>query len=460
MKKAELKSFLKTKKGKGIRYNLLNALLCIVMAVTFVVILLITHSISQDSKRVQVSINNYTLAQNATQKFADAARYFTEQARLYVVTHDRKYLENYFRELNETQRAEKALKEIEDCFGNYDGQYVNIMIAYNQMQTESELELLAFRYAFEGLGEEAGMMPTQVSNISIPANMTGLSKDEYLDLAMDTLFNNGYMRTQMRLDENINSSLSSLERTTELALTNNYKELFDRLFHQKMLLSFLFIVLIVIFAVEVVLVSIPLKDYLRSIKKDSRLIPAGSFELRYLAETYNEIYDLKEKTKRNLEITAEYDALTGIYNRRAFDRICESYQGAKEGIALLIVDFDNFKNVNDTFGHKEGDRALKFLADTLTANFRKSDYVARIGGDEFAVIMTEFNDMIFEIIRRKIRKINFEDLPSAEGLGRLSVSVGAAVSESGYSPTLYEHADQALYQVKGGGKKDVHIYGH
>lgn len=180
-----------------------------------------------------------------------------------------------------------------------------------------------------------------------------------------------------------------------------------------------------IFTVLSSLVITPLKKFLHAIKNDEKLNIIGSTELRNLAISYNEIYEIKARNERALLEKAEYDALTGILNRRAFDQICATSTEKRQNIALVLVDMDNFKRINDTFGHSGGDTVLRSIATILRETFRKDDYVARIGGDEFAVILQNFKPAAQNRIIEKISIVNKKLAERLGDLGEVSISAGA-----------------------------------
>lgn len=170
------------------------------------------------------------------------------------------------------------------------------------------------------------------------------------------------------------------------------------------------------------------------------------------------------------EFRAEHDALTGILNRAAFERITDSLRTNPHPVAFALMDVDNFKGVNDTYGHDVGDEILKKVANILTTHFRESDAAFRFGGDEFALILTNYKEGQEEFIVKKFQEINemvgckqveessgkMED--SKDGLPPVSVSAGAAFSASGYSDELFRQADHALYEIKRGGKGRCGLY--
>ena len=148
------------------------------------------------------------------------------------------------------------------------------------------------------------------------------------------------------------------------------------------------------------------------------------------------------------QFRAEHDALTGVLNRAAFERITETLCSNPHPLAFVLMDIDNFKGVNDTYGHDVGDEILKKVADMLTTKFRDSDAAFRFGGDEFALILTNYKEGQEEFIIKKFDEINEQLLNPDDGLPPVSVSAGAAFSPNGYSDEIFKRADQALYKVK------------
>ena len=236
--------------------------------------------------------------------------------------------------------------------------------------------------------------------------------------------------------------------------------------NQKVLISILFVETILTFVLILCLIVKPLHIYVNNIKEEKRLDIVGAYEFKYLALTYNDIYELNAANEvmlrnqaENLRREAEHDPLTGIANRRAFDDWKTLLKTKISPMALLIVDVDQFKQVNDKHGHEMGDRILKKVAGLLEETFRDTDIAARIGGDEFAVIVVDITKDMKEVVRDKINNINNELLNPSEDLARTSLSVGGAFSQSGFEDDLYKRADEALYAVKENGRCGCRFYG-
>jgi diguanylate cyclase (GGDEF)-like protein len=163
---------------------------------------------------------------------------------------------------------------------------------------------------------------------------------------------------------------------------------------------------------------------------------------------------------------AIYDTLTNVHNRRYFDeRIgAETQKSFLSGtpLSLVMVDIDYFKNVNDTYGHTEGDKVLCKIASLLKNSVRKDDTVARYGGEEFVLILPgaklEVTSMIAERIRRLVETTLFE---VGQTQIHLTISLGISNLPSHRARSeeeLIKMADHALYNAKGGGRNRVCIF--
>jgi len=181
--------------------------------------------------------------------------------------------------------------------------------------------------------------------------------------------------------------------------------------------------------------------------------------LGYVAVMYD-ISDLKEK-ERYLEELASKDQLTKLYNRRYFIEIGTSLihlaQREKVDLSLMMLDIDNFKKVNDTYGHDVGDIVLQTIAKTMNSHARESDIIARWGGEEFIFILPKTSKEGALVVAQKLcntvekTKINFKN-------GELFVTVSIGVStliEKDSLDTITKRADNALYKAKNGGKNQV-----
>ena len=161
---------------------------------------------------------------------------------------------------------------------------------------------------------------------------------------------------------------------------------------------------------------------------------------------------------------AMLDGLTKLYNRRIFDETLAQKVTCQDmrPVSLLLIDLDNFKNVNDTFGHQAGDHVLKTVARILKESCRGHDLVARFGGEEFAIILSQTQVDIAHAVAQRIKNrlaknvFTFDDRKL-----HLTASIGMATCQEGsaiFTTNLVKRADHALYQAKRTGKNKVCVF--
>lgn len=179
---------------------------------------------------------------------------------------------------------------------------------------------------------------------------------------------------------------------------------------------------------------------------------------------FSDITQHKEAEKL-IKYQANYDALTGLLNRNLFnDRLANTLtlsQREKKRFALLFIDLDKFKWVNDTFGHRVGDFLLKETATRLTESTRESDSVCRLGGDEFTIILPNLTSgMDAEIIAEKILKKLAQPYQIEEQEVQISASIGIAVypEDGTVAEDLYRNADHAMYAAKDAGRNQFSFF--
>ncbi len=204
------------------------------------------------------------------------------------------------------------------------------------------------------------------------------------------------------------------------------------------------------------LTALQLEQALQLIGQSGRTPPQGEpGSPRWMQELIDTLVDLSSR-----------DALTGLANRRAFElalaREIDRVARSGEPALLLELDVDHFKRVNDTWGHGAGDQVLKAVAQALMESVRPMDLVARVGGEEFSIILpncaASFGQAVAERVRRRV-----ERMPVPVGPGQeitVTISIGGAFAPQWVrsTPTLWvERADQQLYRAKAQGRNLVQI---
>jgi diguanylate cyclase (GGDEF)-like protein len=165
------------------------------------------------------------------------------------------------------------------------------------------------------------------------------------------------------------------------------------------------------------------------------------------------------EANRKLEALAATDWLTDCLNRRAFtSRVDAALGGADtDGNALLVIDADHFKTINDRFGHHRGDEVLQLIAAAIRTNVRDGDLVGRLGGEEFGVFLRGANDLVALHVGERIRTAINALFVRSEGIAqRLSVSIGGATFAGtiGFAE-LFRVADKRLYEAKRQGRNRI-----
>jgi diguanylate cyclase (GGDEF)-like protein len=196
-------------------------------------------------------------------------------------------------------------------------------------------------------------------------------------------------------------------------------------------------------------------------EKQERLM----LQMRDMVETNLELLEKNlelENLSKNLQYLANTDELTGVWNRRAFiaesNKELQRAQRNQRPVCLLMMDLDDFKDINDEFGHEIGDEVLKLFTHSIRANKRSYDIFGRIGGEEFAMLLPETSKVeaieLAERIRRKVSEIFFHTQGNEV---KITVSIGVYELASNDTTLLaaLSQADKILYAAKRAGKNQV-----
>jgi diguanylate cyclase (GGDEF)-like protein len=169
-----------------------------------------------------------------------------------------------------------------------------------------------------------------------------------------------------------------------------------------------------------------------------------------------------EQRATDLELLAALDWLTGLYNRRHFESLAQAELARSQRylrpLSVLMIDIDHFKEVNDHFGHPAGDRAIRAVANLLLANKREADVAARVGGEEFAVLLPETTEAAAVQMAERLRE-QLRLCPPVVGGEKLSITlsigVAGATAKTNGIDVLLACADYALYEAKNAGRDRI-----
>jgi diguanylate cyclase (GGDEF)-like protein/PAS domain S-box-containing protein len=192
--------------------------------------------------------------------------------------------------------------------------------------------------------------------------------------------------------------------------------------------------------------------------------PATTASVKNLYSIGRDVTDSK-LTEAELLFRAQHDPLTRLANRAMFDQvlaqaIARTERNPASQVALLVIDLDGFKEINDRRGHAAGDAVLKTLAHRFTGHQRKGDLVCRIGGDEFAWVVESGSSILLEPLAERIIELVHQPIQFGDLTLEVGCSIGASIcpEQAKDAETLFNQADAAMYTVKRTGKNGFVLY--
>ena len=440
------------KKIKGIKITTLNMSMIVLSLIVFVLLIGGTFSLNRKYESLINNTGDYMLCEKAAGDLSNASDYLTEQVRLFTVNYDSRNMFNYFEEANSVQRREKALDSLKDNeMGTGSAESLNKALKASNDLMEREIRAMKLICVANGYEN----MPEEVKDYVLNIEDMNLSNDEKINKARTLVFDEGYESAKevirTHLGHYTDSIIDVLDQRQSL-LENNMNK---ALSYQRILIIILFVMNVITFIAITVLIIRPLSIHIKHIKEDNLLNITGSYEFKYLALTYNDIYEINKANKLALEDKAKHDPLTGLLNRGGYDDLKNILKDSTSPLAFVIFDVDKFKDINDTYGHEKGDEVLKEVGSLLQTTFRASDYAIRLGGDEFALVMMDMRRRNIDALKEKLNYLN-KTLSNYNP--SVSLSIGVAFSDAGFYEELYKQADSALYEVKKNGRGSFRVF--
>ncbi len=429
----------------GIRLSRFHTVTGALIVILALVLLFSTYSTSRGYSRMVEATERYITAQQAAANMQTASDYLTAQARTFIATGDLSHAELFFQETDDTRRRDRAMEEI----GQYldSPSYAYLSAALDSSNTLLEIECYAMRLAAESYGCDPAACPARLGEVTLKEADLALSPEEQRDKALIMLFDDTYQSYKDDIRNNVSLSVEALIDETRAQQMDSSARLLQLIRTETALIVVMLLLAVLLVLSTRILVSNPLKEYVSHIQQDEALPEKGASELRFLARTYNQVREQNRRHREQLSYDATHDALTGVFNRSVFEKLRTRCGGSEN--AMIIVDLDRFKEINDTYGHDVGDRALCCVSALLQENFRAEDYICRIGGDEFSVIMVRANSSMRAQVEEKFRRINELLQSPVDGLPPFSLSVGVAFGDrENPGEDIFKDADTALYRTK------------
>ena len=457
MKKSGVLKMEKEKNIKGIKIRNFNTFMIVIACALYAMLLYATAQMTSRYNDFIRYNDEYIACHESAIEMNAASDYLTDQVRLFTQNMDLQYMNNYFKEANESKRREKAIANLQK-YQPTDDELQALEAAKASSMDLMEREIYAMKLIAMAKGYADYQLPQEVRQVKLLGIDKDLSKEAMIARARELVYNRSYMNAKALIKSHSDHFVNNLMRRTASVQKNSMAALDKSLCNQKLLISLLFVMNIITFLVVTMLIVNLLSVYMKCIREKMRLETTGAYEFKYFAMTYNDIYELNEANQAMLEHKATHDSLTGIMNRSAFEGLKDFLKQSPKPMALILLDIDRFKGINDTYGHEMGDKVLQKVGHLLSGYFRSGDYPVRIGGDEFIVILNDFDEVNKNTIKHKLNLINNELQDTADGLPLVTLSVGVAFSKKGYSDELFNQADAALYAVKEAGRNGVRFY--
>lgn len=395
-----------TKKIRIQRVSTWSIIVTIVLAVIFAAV---SVSSEKEFQVLRQTTDEYILCQNSAKELQDGSDYLTEQVRMYAMT--------------------------------------------------GKTEYYSMRLVAESYGKSEESLPEEIRDVQLSTEDKALSAQDKRTKAQDIVCDTAYQSVRNEITDNVTECMNSLIRLTRNRQGRASTIFSDMYLKLEISIVVLVAMMLVICMLVRKLVVQPLVSYNESIKLGEIFPVIGAAELQNLAETYNKVYQENQETQKIIRHQAEHDSMTDILNRGAFEKILNIYENGEPNFALILVDVDTFKSVNDTHGHAMGDKILKKVSKLLKDAFRSIDYVCRIGGDEFAIIMVEMTSDLQYTISDKIKAVNEELAMAEDGVPAVSLSVGVAFADrENPGESIFKDADKALYRVKENGRNGCDFY--
>lgn len=445
---------LKQKPKDGISLRTVHLCLIIGAVIISGLMLFSTYHLFSSFRHLTETSEQQIELRKAARELMDASDYLTEKVQRFSVLGDRRFLEEYFEEAFVANHREEAIATMAEGTGT--------QAALEKLQTAmaSSVELMDREYyAMQLVIEAQGYTeyPEVLQSVTLSDEDMALSPSEKMLRAAQMVHDDEYYEQKDRIRENMRASLDELEQMAYDTDASALESLRDELLLVRVIIILQTIGILVMVWLTARLGIHPVLNAVERIKEDSPIPEVGANEFRYLARTYNKMYEVYKKSLASLNFKASHDELTGAYNRAGYDLLLSSIDLGST--YMMLVDVDNFKTINDTYGHEVGDKVLTKLVQVLKKNFRSDDYICRIGGDEFVVFMVHSSEMQHNQVASKIKAINKELNEPEDGLPPVTISVGITHgTEATDAVDLFEKTDAAMYQAKKNGKRTYRFH--
>ena len=440
---------------KGISHRVVHLWLVIIILTFSGTVVFATLSLTSTFLDISAASRQNSELQKAAHELMNASDYLTEQVQRFTIDGDVRFMEQYFTEAFESKRREDTISKM-SLDKRTEAALKSLQHAMDSSVKLMDQEYYAMRLVIEAKGFTD--YPEVLNDVVLKEEDSALTSSEKMRLATELVHNDEYYSQKDLIRNAMQESLNEVEKLTEKIEDEEYESLKRQIGIVRIAIIIQALLLFFLIFLTTKLSINPVLKAVEEIKEDRPIsVTVGSNEFKYLANAYNKMYEKNKSSLENLSFKASHDELTGAYNRAGYDILLSNIN--PESTYMLLFDLDNFKNVNDSYGHETGDKVLIKLVNILKNAFREDDCICRIGGDEFVVIMRSSGNIQRRLIESKLEQIIAALGDTDDGLPPISVSVGVIDGkEAGDSSRLFEMADKAMYESKKQGKKTYTFY--
>ena len=296
----------KQRQIKGIRISTVNIVLILISCVLYILLISATIRASGKYEEVHNSMEDYIACEESSTLLTEGSAYLTEQTRLYTVTLEPEYMDNYFTEVYVTRRREMALEQLKEYYEG-DAAYNYLLEALQHSNDLMRDEIYAMRLISQAQEYDEAGLPEDVQSVGLKKEDQSLSKEDMIQRARAIVFGSSYQEAKDQIAESVASSMESIHEMTHQKMLDNTDELASTMAMQRRLISVLFVETIVTFIMIIMLIIKPLRVHVNCIKEEKMMKVTGSYEFKYLALTYNDIFEVKSANEAMLRYQAEHD---------------------------------------------------------------------------------------------------------------------------------------------------------
>ncbi len=445
---------MKDKTEHGISLRSIHVLLIVVMIVMSGIVIYSTYHMTSTFLSLVSATEENTELEKAAHELMDASDYLTEQVQRFTINGDRRFMDQYFTEAFESNRREQALSKM-DVDEDTQAALKQLEEAMANSVSLMDQEYYAMRLVVDAKGITG--YPEILDTVILSGEDAALSAEDKIRRATELVLNDDYYEQKDLIRQDMRESLEEVDKLMKKAKDTELSTLGRELEVVRIVILIQVISIVILVRLTSILGIDPVLKAVDRIKEDNPIPEMGANEFRYLAQAYNKMYARYRTSLEHLNYKASHDELTGAYNRAGYDLLLSAID--HRSTIMMLIDVDNFKSINDTYGHETGDKVLIKIVQVLNSIFRDDDCICRIGGDEFVVFMVHSSNISRRLIESKINQINIELENTDDGLPPVSISVGILNGKDvNDAETMFEKTDAAMYESKKQGKHTYTFY--